>query len=294
MNGLSIYQFVDAMVEKGYTPIPGYITRDGTTIPEKFGDGEIYPSNCKIEKWGKMINPWDNAQMIGLRLDNLILVDYDGNETEELRPTISPQQLAKQLGVQSLHDSLVQWGIDDKGNYNGSFHFLFLLPKNLNRKYFKNSQDGVHFRGIDIKTGNQMLWIKRHKVQNFPDKLLLPKATESMIELLRDKEADTKHQPAIIRSYNHSQKRGIAWLDEVCSRLATMGAGSGRNGEFNQMALAAVRHALANELPLAMAENNLKAAAMNSGLTKTEITATWKSAYRKALKDGPKNLQETR
>lgn len=285
---ISIYQFVDKMIAKGYTTIPGYINRDGETIPQSFGKGEIYPSDIIIERNGRKFNPWDNADFVGLRLDNMILIDYDGNKEE--KPDVTPQQLAKQIGVTSLKESLVQWGVNETGGYNGSFHFLFLLPKILNRDYYKNSQDGKHFKGVDIKTGNQIMWIKSHKVFNFPDKMNLPHATSQMVEMLKIEDEDLNTKKGFVQKPNHSQRRGLAWLDEVCNRLAA--TGSGRNNEFNQMSLAAVRYAIANELPLALAEARLKEAASACKLPKSSIKATWNSAYRAALRKGPKNFED--
>lgn len=290
-DNLTIYQFVDAMIAKGYATIPGYIGRHGNTTPAPYGNGQIYTSDCRCDTpWGKSVNPWDRADMIGIRLDNTILVDYDGNK--EIKPDLSVSQLAKQLNMPTVRDALVQWGVTDDGKYNGSFHFLFLLPAKLNRDNFYASQDGK-FTGIDIKTENQMLWIKPHKVQNFPDKKDLPAATMELINLLRLPPAP-EYVPVNIRDAGHNQKRGTAWLAEVCARLAGMGKNSGRNREMNQMALAAIRYTLANEIPQGMAESSIKQAALSSGLTPGEIRATWNSAKKKAIQAGPKNLIDNR
>ena len=289
-SNLSIYKFVDAMIAKGYATIPGYLLNDGSMAAQSFGSGQVYSGDCRVTtKWGSVENPWDRADFVGIRLDNTILIDYDGNKPE--KPDLTVSELARQVGVRSMRDALVQWGVDGSGGYNGSFHFLFLLPAKLNRDNFHASQDGK-FKGIDFKTENQMMWIKRHKRFNFPDKDLLPPATKEMIELLRIPKLEHHSAPVFIRNSGSGHKRGMAWLEQVCNSLACMGENSGRNTEFNQMALAAIRLTMANEIPPGVAESKLKQAAMACKMPKSSINATWNSAHRKALRAGPKNMIE--
>lgn len=287
---MNIYDFVGQLIEMGYTPIPGYDYRN----PQPYGNGEIYPPDCKVQsKFGKIYNPWDTASMVGIRLDRLLLVDYDGNKDE--KPELSVRQLARQIGVDDMRPALCQWGKTENGGYNGSFHFLFQLPKIINSDNFYHSQDGA-IKGVDFKTGNQLMWIKKHKIQNLKNVADIPKATKEMIDILRKppEERTNNNVAATIKRAGDSQHRGLMWLSASADQLAGMGEGTGRNVQFNKTALSACRHALANEFSLQLAESMLKSAAEQCGLSKSEIRDTWRSASRKAQREGPKNLIERR
>lgn len=152
---------------KGYTPIP---IINGKPLP--FGNGETYPPNH---------NAWLKATMVGIRLDSLILVDVDGNKAEDdgdQPPSI--EELAKKLGLSSM-PMFVQ--TNGEGN---SLHYLFCWPHGTYRQNCRQSADGA-YRYIDIKTGNQLMYIKPHKFltnAELPDLECIPIATEQIINHL--------------------------------------------------------------------------------------------------------------
>lgn len=286
----TIYGYVSSLIDLGYSTIPGWQTPDGGTAPlATYQDGEIYPADCLVprKKDGKLYNPWDIANFIGIRLDRLILIDYDGNKG---RPALHPQQLAAVLGVETMRNALVQYGLTPEGKMNGSFHFLYKFPDTLPDDYFYKSQDGK-FHGIDFKTGNQLIWLKPGKVRNFPLIGDLPRATEPMIKILRKPQEVVNTAPVRIRQAGESQQRGMAWLEASCRSLAECHEG-GRNSRLNSTALAAFRHALAGEFDEGLAASMLIDAAQQCGLASGEIKTTMKSARSKAHRAGPKNLLE--
>lgn len=284
---MDIYTFVSQLMDLGYSVIPGYSYRN----PQPYSNGEIYPPGEKVvSKWGKVYCPWHDADKVGIRLDKCLLIDYDGNKED--KPELTVPQLAKLMGVEDMRPALCQWGLTPDGKYNGSFHFLFRFPAILNNDNYYHSQDGkIH--GIDVKTGNQLMWIKRGKIQNMKPVKDVPQATRQMLEFLKKppEEQTQNNSQARIKSHNESKERGLMWLQTAADNLASTGQG-GRNHKMNSTALSAVRHALANEFSMQLAESMIKSAAAECGLSKEEIRDTWKSAHRKGLRAGPKNLLE--
>ena len=287
----TIYDVVTELLDLGYNTIPGFQMEDGGIAPLSYKDGEFYPADAivKAKKTGKEYNPWDRASFIGLRLDRCLLVDYDGNKGQ---PELTLRELAEALGGVDLRAALVQYGLNPDGPKNGSYHFLFKFDRVLDRDMFYQSQDG-HFRGIDFKTGNQLIWLKPGKARRFPVIGELPKATAQMIAILRKPPEEVRGLagPVRIKQAHESKERGLMWLERACDNLATMGEG-GRNKALNSTALAAFRHALANEFDMSHAEASLREAAQACGLKSSEIRDTLKSARSKANRAGPCNLPD--
>lgn len=122
--------------------------------PAKYANGEKYP--IEHIEWSRA-----SPEQIGIRLNRLVLVDWDGYKPD----TVSLETLAEALGltVEVLWASLVQWNSDNK-----SLHFLFVMPEAVNLDEYKQANNGKWLKGVDIKTGNQLVYLKSHK-ENYLD-----------------------------------------------------------------------------------------------------------------------------
>lgn len=121
--------------------------------PAKYANGEEYP--IEHTEWSRACRDW-----VGIRLNRLVLVDWDGYKPD----TVSLKTLAEALGltVEVLWTSLVQWN-----SYNKSLHFLFVMPEAINLVEYKQANNGKWLNGVDIKTGNQLVYLKSHKDNRF-------------------------------------------------------------------------------------------------------------------------------
>jgi len=127
----------------------------------------------------KSPSDYQNADHIGLVVDDTILLDYDANKTEAIN-IISLEALANRLGLDVMPESF-------QTNLEGtSLHWLFALPKGVATNTLKGSNDGGWEKHIDIKTGNQLCHVKHVKTRpnGIPDKNVLPVAPQALIDAL--------------------------------------------------------------------------------------------------------------
>jgi hypothetical protein len=118
----------------GYRTTP--VFENGKAQP--FGAGQDY----------KNLEAYRGCAHIGLVLDDLILVDYDGNKTDGI------------MRVAELELALDVLFMPEPAQVKGdSIHWLFKRDPD---GAFKASADG-YWLGVDIKTGNQLMHIKQGK-----------------------------------------------------------------------------------------------------------------------------------
>lgn len=95
---------------------------------------------------------WDNATIIGVRLDGLLLLDIDGNkgeaDTSELRFILAGNQSA----------------LFQTRPGTGSDHYLFRLPANFNRNEYKCC--ATPWTNVDLKAASQVVYLKPGKMIN--------------------------------------------------------------------------------------------------------------------------------
>ena len=156
---------VSELEEKGYRLIPHY--PNGKLAPHSFKDGQFYPSDDPA---------WQTSPLISIALDDLLLLDYDGNKSNDI---LSIDSLANKLILSetALMASCVQSNHD-----KNSLHFLFRRGCAIDK--LNQSNDGwLPF--IDIKTGNQLMHLKPGKTLALPSLNELKIAPEVLIEALR-------------------------------------------------------------------------------------------------------------
>lgn len=117
---------------------------------EPFGDEQKYPIDHP--KWSRACR-----DCIGIRLNRFVLVDWDGYKPE----SISFDTLAEALGFtgDELMTHCVQWNAEST-----SLHFLFVMPDWVSVEEFKQANNGKWLAGVDIKTGNQLAYVKASKL----------------------------------------------------------------------------------------------------------------------------------
>lgn len=118
--------------------------------PAKYANGENYP--IEHTEWSRACRDW-----VGIRLNRLVLVDWDGYKPE----SISFDTLAEALGFtgDELMTHCVQWNAEST-----SLHFLFVMPDWVSVEEFKQANNGKWLAGVDIKTGNQLAYVKASKL----------------------------------------------------------------------------------------------------------------------------------
>jgi P4 family phage/plasmid primase-like protien len=160
--------------EQGYAPIPISLSAAGEPIHSNFGNGETYPpeSDC----WNQEL------PMIGVRLENCILLDYDGAKADRSGDWItSLEELAAMLGLDDMPNPV------QEDSTRRSLHWIFKLPAGVDVSSLKQCLNAWH-PFIDVKVGNQLVYLKPHKVipdDELPHRDALPVAPEALLKALK-------------------------------------------------------------------------------------------------------------
>ena len=146
----------------------------GTGQTRRYAKGQDY----------KAITDYSDATHIGLALDNVVLIDHDANKPDA-SGIISINELAKKLGLTSMPEP---FQINEAGD---STHWLFKLPDGVSLDDLRASNDGGWEKHVDIKCGNQVVHLKRHKhlLQGIPHKADLPEAPQALVDALSKRKA---------------------------------------------------------------------------------------------------------
>jgi len=205
---------VPMVIKQGYRPIPMVDDNKGTH-PKAYGDNQRYEADNHI---------WDDClqDIVAIALDDFILVDYDGNKPKGAIP------LAELFDILGDEPNVVQTNDDED-----SLHFLYRIPTHIDKATLKHSNDNwVH--GVDIKTMNQLMYLKQHKtiidselptleeIEDAPQAIIdaLTKVTSENIKA-RSESSTSKLQAAEILTYidanvlyNHWLSVGMGLHDE--------------------------------------------------------------------------------
>jgi hypothetical protein len=134
---------VQMAITQGHRPIP-MVDDDKGIHPKAYGEYQRYSLDHPM---------WKNAltDIVAIAMDDFILVDYDGNKPKGAIP------LAELFDIIGDEPNLVQTNDDED-----SLHFLYRIPSNIDRTTLKHSNDNW-MHGVDLKTMNQPMYLKRHK-----------------------------------------------------------------------------------------------------------------------------------
>lgn len=246
---------------------------------------------------------WDKSEVdrVGIRLNNLVLVDYDGNKPEAAGEIPTIPELATALGYDSqevmFERSLIQWNEEFT-----SLHFLFIAPPDFNTTDFKRSNQGTteHFwKHIDIKTENQLVYLKQGKTSRLLDPTTYDAAPQIVMDQLKRNSAakttatdfDYNHQCS-----DHQIKLAEEWLHEAVCELTNNEEGS-RNATLNTLACTASGLVAGGALDNQGSYTLLYEAALKAGLDRSEtintLASAWEEGFKTPRRDAPyqKNTQ---
>ncbi|HGU6767688.1 TPA: VapE domain-containing protein [Klebsiella pneumoniae] len=220
-------------------------------------------------KWQDGIAAQD---ILAVALDAAILLDYDGNKPG----TIPESELAALVGT--LPEPVQVRG--------GSKHWLFKLPAGFNPKEYKYSADGQLAQGVDVKRGNQLVYVKRGKTLpyggTFPRREELPEAPQALIDILKIT-APVRTTFADYAPSKDTKKYGANALYGACNAIAEAEEGK-RNPTLFKQAAKVYELVAGGEISEADAELALYSAADAAGLDPAEIDATMASAKEAGFK----------
>ena len=241
---------------------------------------QTYPDNHPL--WAKA----SDSDRVGIRLNNLILVDYDGNKPEATGEIPSPHELATALGftsTQSLYDTcLIQYNPEMT-----SLHFLFKAPDDFNVTDFKQSNSGTteHFwKHIDIKTGNQLVYLKESKTANLRASDSYPLAPSVITDQLKREAVHVDHSDFdnTITCTEHQIQLAEDWLHLACDEMENTEDG-GRNAALNTLAITVAGLVAGGALDNQASHTLLFDSAMKAGCERSETIATLESAWSAGL-----------
>ena len=165
----------------------------GLRMTPVYEDGKTKP--YKRNQSYADINDYKNAVYVGWVLDDLVLLDYDGNKANG--DIISQEDLATTLGLKSM-PAPIQINTD-----GDSVHWLFKLPESFNRDDHTQANNGGWLSHIDVKTGNQLIHIKPGKT--LYDGLLDDGFDEAPTVLLDALYRDRSNDRAVLPTWNGTQ-----------------------------------------------------------------------------------------
>lgn len=253
----------------GHTVIP----YQSNGNPKPYGDKQRYPSY--------MVRA-DDIQF-GVRLDGMILLDLDGNKVAEAP---SPEVLLAMLGLPG-DTPANQYRMLTDSQPDGSYHWLFRLPAGVDLASLKQSVNNANgLAGVDVKTGNQLVYIKADKVlhgDTIPKLADLPEAPAILLGWI----TKPKHEPKVMApmvSSAETSRYGERALTSACEAIVSAPLGS-RNETLNREALGVAQLVAGGEICHADAERQLFAAGMASGQSLQEVKATIASAHQKGIQE---------
>lgn len=291
MNSNQILASLSDDIKTQYPLIP-YANWDSSAKGERpapYKNQERYPDTHPM---------WLSASSdrVGIRLDDLILLDYDGNKPGAAGEIPSIPELASALGFQDSQEmydtSLVQWNDEMT-----SLHFLFRKPPEIDFSQLKQSNQGsddFFWKWIDVKTGNQLIYLKKGKTNRLlhPDTYL--RGHEQLIDQLKPKSEGHPTASDFDYSQNASQvqiEKAIEWLNEACAELRNMEEDSGRNNALNNIACTAAGLIAGGTLDNQSTYEMIFNSAIQAGLERSEtintLESAWTEGFRTPRRDAP-------
>lgn len=262
--GLSSLQQKARNIEAaGYALIP--MGSNGN--PQPYAKGQKYPASMVSR----------DAERFGVRLDGAILLDYDGNKASPMPISeLFELLMGEPITEQEALSEAVQWRFKG-GDLDGSYHWLFRLPEGVDASSLRQCVTGV-FEGVDIKTGNQLIFIKADK--DLADNTLPPisellEAPTALLELLKQT-APVRTEFAPFAPTGETTRYGAAALAGALEAVANAPQGH-RNETLNTEGLKVAQLVAGGEIA-AQDAAELERAALAAGMGQSEITATLASA----------------
>lgn len=204
---------VQMAIKQGHRPIP-MVSKSQPA--GKFSSGETYPIDNLL--WQKA-----DPDIIGICLDDFILVDYDGNKPKGAIP------LAELFDILGDEPNPVQE--NEKGD---SIHYLYRIPAGIDKTTLKHSNDDwVH--GVDIKTMNQLMHMKRHKTiidDELPTLDEVQDAPQAIIDALTKVTSENLKARSESKASKLKAAEIISYIDPDCKYNEWRNVGMGLHNEF--------------------------------------------------------------
>lgn len=259
----SLQQKAHNIEAAGYALIP--MGSNGN--PKPYANGQRYPASMVSR----------DAERFGVRLDGAILLDYDGNKASPMPISeLFELLMGEPITEQEALSEAVQWRFKG-GDLDGSYHWLFRLPEGVDASSLRQCVTGV-FEGVDIKTGNQLIFIKADK--DLADGTLPPvsellEAPSALLELLKHT-GPVRTEFAPFAPTGETTRYGAAALAGALEAVANAPQGH-RNETLNTEGLKVAQLVAGGEIA-AQDAAELEQAALAAGMGQSEITATLASA----------------
>ncbi|UYM14047.1 AAA family ATPase [Endozoicomonas euniceicola] len=281
----SITDIVSKMHDDGFRTIPAWNAK-----PRRgYDKGQNYPATD---------SSWSEANMIGLALDSTILIDFDANKGDDpnewLDTCITPTEFGEYFDISDSDMEQAEFQINKAGN---SLHLLFRWPEGVfNKDEYHQSRNGAKSEhkepdlvingkyGVDIKTGNQLVYLKSHKalLNTSPDNL--PVASEKLINFLKKPESNYQAPDYIPQPLTSGDGTpyGLKALQGICEDMTRAGEGT-RNTTLNEQACKAGSLIAGSELSEGYAMHELEQAALSTGMKHSEVKATLNSGIKAGM-----------
>lgn len=274
---------VAKLAGNGWRCVPCRIHVDGSLgAAAAYADGQKYPLNHPI--WHRESTL---KNVIAVILDNAILLDYDGNKADT-RDVIGLDALAQIIGEPLGSPHQIR-------ESNNSIHWLYRVPDGFNQDEYKHSQDGKLAMGIDIKRGNQPVYIKSDKQLphggTIPAREDLPLVPSAILQQLKK---SANHRPQVDCAYqptDETSKLGAWVLNSEIQAFNEQAREGNRNSTLNITAFTLYRLVAGGEIAEHDAEGALEMAGESSGLDTSEVLRVLDSAKKAAYKQ-PRRFED--
>lgn len=268
----------DELTRKGYRIAPA---RDNGTDPDTgkrqvkaapFAKGENY--GPKHTRWAAKNTLADAvALVLGPRV---VCLDYDANKPG----TISEAELRERVPELPANPHQLR-------ESDGSAHYFFQMPQGAPLGRIKqNNVNAMGLQGVDVLTGNQVIYLKADKVQDFPPVEELPTLPAAVLAAMTRPEIpqETAYEPT-------DREEGSRYVIGALKLAieAIRATESGRNNKLYSEARNLFRYAEGGYIDHKFVREALHVHGLAIGLAITEVTDTLKSAQDAARQDGPKH-----
>lgn len=274
---------VAKLAGNGWRCVPCRIHEDGSLgAAGGYADGQTYGAKHSLWRVGSTLK-----DVFAVILDDAILLDYDGNKADT-RDVIGLDELAQIIGQPLGEPHQIR-------KSNNSMHWLYRVPDDFNPDDYKHSQDGKLATGIDIKRGNQPVYIKADKTLThggtIPARGGLPLVPAAILHQLKKnsnhrQQIDCAYQPS-----DESSKLGAWVLNAEIERFQSIANESGRNSTLNVTAFTLYRLVAGGEIAEHDADGALEMAGESTGLDTSEVLRVMENAKKAAYKQ-PRRFED--
>ena len=206
---------VQMAIKQGHRPIP-MVDDDKGIHPKAYGEYQRYSLDHPM--WKKAL-----TDIVAIAMDDFILVDYDGNKPKGAIP------LAELFDIIGDEPNLVQTNDDED-----SLHFLYRIPSNIDKATLKHSNDNW-MHGVDIKTMNQPMYLKRHKTiidSELPTLEEVDDAPQAIIDALTKVTSENLKARSESKAGKLKAAEIISHIDPDCEYDEWRNVGMGLHNEF--------------------------------------------------------------